>query len=624
MDKLVQFGKERLTVGAIVIFSLTFISLLLLFGLPAYLKLIFTFLLILILTGWAFLFISKKRRCRLLVEAQKEQGDKFQRLSELTLELSRIPFVPDKLSEITPKLTSFFEEYFITNKFILFVKKGKTYQPFLTSNVTLPPSSKLSTKFNNEFLSLLKSKEGINDLSSKEFTQSGKSPSGFRALQKEYQFDSLIPLSTESELWGFVLLKCGYTSPFPNERMALLVLKQIALNLERLSLSNKLEELEKKFNTDEEQLESDLSVLNRDLKRRIFDLNAVSGLVKSLYSIQEEEGLFSSLARMIQEHLGAKSTLVMLPHKEKGEIVGKHFYGVDASNLFGKENLSELRMGKGTALYNWIKNEKQIWYLYAMHKLSGEEKILDALLASGFQIGSKLQFTRDNFGVVFLSEKTDGAKYRQIDLDILSILVNMTVITYKNIVHYKNIEELSYTDSMTGLYNYRYFYKRLTEEVLRAKRFDRKLALVILDIDDFKTYNDNYGHQAGDQLLKQLGLLLSRTVRSIDVVSRYGGEEFCVIMPESNPEECLKFMERLRKSIMNFPFKSEIESGGDEYQKHEHNITVSLGGAIYPHDAHSVDRLIYCADMALLKAKSEAKNRSEMYAEQMVPVSAAT
>jgi diguanylate cyclase (GGDEF)-like protein len=334
---------------------------------------------------------------------------------------------------------------------------------------------------------------------------------------------------------------------------------------------------------------------------------------------------------MIQEHLGAKSVLVMLPQRENQDVVGKHFSGVDGSNLFGKEGIAELRIQKGTPLYNWIKNERLIWYLFSMQKLSHEEKLLDKLFGFGFQIGAKLPFTRDSFGVIFLGEKTDGVKYRQIDLDILAILVNMAVITYKNIIHYKSIEELSYTDSMTELYNYRYFYKRLTEEVLRAKRFGRKLALVILDIDDFKIYNDNYGHQAGDQLLRQLGRLLARTVRSIDVVSRYGGEEFCVIMPESDQEECLKFMERLRKSIMNFPFKSEVihlasaqESGGEEYIKQEHNITVSLGGAIYPHDAQSVDRLIYCADMALLKAKSHAKNKSVMYEEQLVAVKEST
>jgi diguanylate cyclase (GGDEF)-like protein len=637
MAKLSTFRKENLILGALIVFSIAFLGIFLLIHIPLYFKLLFVPLLAFLVVMWAFLFLSKKRSYRLLVEAQKQQNDKLQELSELAFELSRIPFVPDKLPEITPKLTSFFEEYFKSNEFLLFVsygcwgKKGKMYQPLVGSNVTLPPPGKMSIKFNHEFLSLLKSKEGINDLSGGEFTKSGKAPSSFRSLQKEYQFDSIIPLSTESDLWGFITFKRESKSLGPPEKSALHVLKQIALNLERQSFTYKLNEFEKKYDADSKQLKGDLSVLTRDLKRKIFDLGAVSSLVKSLYSVQEEEGLFSSLARMIQEHLAAKSVLVMLPQKENHDVVGRHFSGVDGSSLFGKEGITELRIQKGTPLYNWIKNEKLIWYLYAMQKLSHEEKLLDKLLGSGFQIGAKLPFTRDSFGVIFLGEKTDGVKYRQIDLDILAILVNMAVITYKNIIHYKSIEELSYTDSMTELYNYRYFYKRLTEEVLRAKRFGRKLALVILDIDDFKIYNDNYGHQAGDQLLRQLGRLLARTVRSIDVVSRYGGEEFCVIMPESDQEECFKFMERLRKSIMNFPFKSEVvhldstqESGGEEYIKREHNITVSLGGAIYPHDAQSVDRLIYCADMALLRAKGNAKNRSVIYEEQLAAVKEST
>jgi diguanylate cyclase (GGDEF)-like protein len=478
----------------------------------------------------------------------------------------------------------------------------------------------------------LKSAEELKNL---EFIQSVKVPSPFRALQKQYQFNRLLPLTTESDVWGFVMLKTegmsvdesmNQTPDTREQELPFWVLNQIALSLEKESLLSKFKELENKFNANAKQARGELSVLNRDIKRKIFDLNAVLGLVKNLYSVLEEEGLFSVLARMSQDHLGAKSVFLMWPHESNGDVVGRYFYGAHTSYLSGNETISKLRIEKGKALYNWIKNEKQIWHLYTMQRISGEDKLLKVLLDSGFQIGAKLTFARDSFGIIFLGEKTDGAKYQQIDLDILAILVNMAVITYKNIRHFKSIEELSYTDSITGLYNYRYFYKRLTEEIFRAKRFDRKLALVIFDIDDFKIYNDTYGHQAGDQLLKQLGVLLSHTVRSIDVVSRYGGEEFCVIMPESDQEECLKFMERVRKSIMNFPFKSEFGShlsqpfSGDEHLKHEHNITVSLGGALYPHDARAVDRLIYCADMALLKAKSTGKNRSVMYQEKLVPV----
>ena len=623
MTKFITFGKEHLIFVLEILVFFAFLGMLLASGWRSEFKLVFSILLVFLLFGRSYLFLTEHRRNQLQLTTQEQQRDKLQRLSELALGLSRIPFVPEKLPEITPQLTAFFTEFLQTNRFLLFVKKGKTYQPLISGSIPLAELGKTSFRFGNEFISALKSKDGVQSLSDREFSPSGKMPPLLRTLRQQHHFDSIIPLAAESELWGFVLYQKreepkgndGKSSPEP--KLLPLLLNQITSNLESYNLSCKMNEFEKKCVTVADQHTTELSALNRDLKRKIFDLNTMVGLIKTLYSGLEEEGLFSSLSHMISEQLSAKSTLVMLPDKENGDLLGRHFYGIQVFDLIGQDPSSELRIKKGTPLFNWIKNEKQIWQLFNMQKLAGEEKVLKSLLAAGFQVGAKLSFTRDSFGVIFLGEKTDGAKYRQMDLDILSILINTAVMAYKNIVHYKSIEELSYIDGMTELYNYRYFYKRLTEEVQRAKRFDRKLALVILDIDDFKTYNDNFGHQAGDQLLRQLGRLLTRTVRSIDVVSRYGGEEFCVIMPESNTDECLKFMERLRKGIMNFPFKSEVESGGEEFQKHEHNITVSLGGAIYPQDAHSVDRLIYCADMGLLRAKSQAKNRSVMYEEQL-------
>jgi diguanylate cyclase (GGDEF)-like protein len=159
---------------------------------------------------------------------------------------------------------------------------------------------------------------------------------------------------------------------------------------------------------------------------------------------------------------------------------------------------------------------------------------------------------------------------------------------------------------MTGIYNYRYFYKRLHEEVLRAKRYNRELALVILDIDNFKSFNDNYGHQAGDLVLKYLSDIVTKTIRSIDVVSRYGGEEFCIIMPDTGVGDCQIFIERLRSQIADFKFESELFRTGSK-------ITISVGGAVYPFHAPTPDRLIYCADMALLRAKSLGRNRAVMY-----------
>jgi diguanylate cyclase (GGDEF)-like protein len=620
MAKLSNSGKGHLVFAAEIIFFLVLFGVLLMIGFHPYLKLAAAFLFILFLSGWFLLRLSRlQQRCQHLTEARKDDRHKLGRLCELAGELAGIPLIRERLSDLAPRLVQISQEYFKSDRFLFFVRKKNAYHLLLSHNLAVPQKGRISIKSSGEFVSLLKSARTVCHL---DLVEPSKIPAGLRVLQREHGLDRIIPLSTESDLWGLLVLKPGTETSQPNtgtadssweEKLALLAFSQMAAGLEKQDLAAKLAELERKSSTNGKQIRTEVSSLNRDLKRKIFDLNTVLELAGNLYSVQDEEGLFSELAQMMQDHLGAKSVFLMLPDKEKGDIAGKYLYGAQVSDLFGEGAISELRIEKGKALYNWIKNEKPIWPLYTMQKLSREEKLLGSLLSSGFQVGAKLPFSGGTFGTMFLGEKVDGAKYRQTDLDILSILVNMAGIAYKNVRHLKSIEELSYTDSITSLYNYRYFYKRLTEEVFRAKRFDRKLALVIFDIDDFKVYNDTYGHQAGDQLLKQLGELLSRTVRSIDVVSRYGGEEFCVIMPESDQEECLKFLERLRKNIMNYPFK-------DEHSKEEHNITVSLGGAIYPHDARSVDRLIYCADMALLKAKGTGKNRSIMYQEKLAPV----
>jgi diguanylate cyclase (GGDEF)-like protein len=581
--------------------SSAFFALLFLIDLPVYLKLISAFLLIFFLWGGGIWILKRKnQRYHLLIKEQDIKNKKFLELTELATQICQTSFSLKEGADFLSKIKLFFKEFFDSPKFMLFAKKGNLYQMVTACNVPLFEREKLFFKSNSEFISVLRSIERSCDFG---FIENMKVPLTFKSLQKEHGINFVIPLRTDLDLWGFVLLQGDQKLTPVEQRAANIIFNQLALILQREDLGARLAGMERKLNTNLSRFRSDLSSLNKDLKRKIFDLNAVLGIVNNLYSIPEEERLFTVFSKMIQDHLGTKSVLIMLPEEKGDDIVTKYSFGTPLGSL------TNLVIEKKKGLYGWIKNTKELLSLYELRKLSEEEEILKRLLGEGFQIGAKLSFTQDRFGLVLLGEKTDGSKYQQIDLGILAILASMVMITYKNIKHYKTIEELSYTDSMTGLYNYRYFYKRLTEEIFRAKRFSRKVALVIFDIDDFKIYNDTYGHQAGDCVLKQLGELLSLTVRSIDIVSRYGGEEFCVIMPESDQDECFKFMERLRKAIMNYSFK-------DENLRHEHNITVSLGGAIYPHDANAVDRIIYCADMSLLTAKSVGRNKSVMYAER--------
>lgn len=163
-------------------------------------------------------------------------------------------------------------------------------------------------------------------------------------------------------------------------------------------------------------------------------------------------------------------------------------------------------------------------------------------------------------------------------------------------------EELAIKDGLTGLFNYRYFWQRLEEEILRARRFHHPVSLIIADIDYFKLYNDLHGHLLGDALLRGVAEVLQGNVRTIDVVARYGGEEFVIILVQTGKEEALNVAEKLRKAVeeKTFPFQ-ESQPGG--------NLTMSFGVATFPMDAKDPDGLIKRADDALYRAKEEGKNR---------------
>jgi diguanylate cyclase (GGDEF)-like protein len=338
--------------------------------------------------------------------------------------------------------------------------------------------------------------------------------------------------------------------------------------------------------------------LNSDLNQKLLDLQSFVRISGELYSIFDEDQLFESLKSTVSGLLGARRIEILCPD---GNARFVRYSSDDTDPEPG------LILSADSELFGLLeKSAKPVVLPVLSSGFEKDEQFLNYAIGRGFLIASTIRVGNQAGCVLLVSERKEDKNYSDSDIDILSTISNIASLALENIRQYSTIEKLSYTDSMTGVFNYRYFYKRLSEEILRAKRFNRVLSLVILDIDNFKLFNDRYGHQIGDMVLKRLSKIITDTIRTIDVVSRYGGEEFCIIMPDTNETSCGKFIERLRKEISEF----RLESGK---LKDNEVITVSVGGAVYPLHASTADRIIYCADMALLKAKASGRNRAVMY-----------
>ena len=165
---------------------------------------------------------------------------------------------------------------------------------------------------------------------------------------------------------------------------------------------------------------------------------------------------------------------------------------------------------------------------------------------------------------------------------------------------YESAVHSAITDRLTGLYNYAYFHYFLENEIKRSERHHNPVALIMMDIDDFKHYNDSMGHLVGDEILKQFGRLISENIRDIDLGVRYGGEEFALVMPYTDLKGAIKSAERIKRLIKGHSFIIDAFPPA--------RLTVSMGIAVHPSDAASITDLIQKADTALYGAKKSGKD----------------
>lgn len=216
-------------------------------------------------------------------------------------------------------------------------------------------------------------------------------------------------------------------------------------------------------------------------------------------------------------------------------------------------------------------------------------------------------------GVLNVADKIGGGQFDEVDLSLLEIIGPQIAVALERAEWQERATQfqlMSITDPLTGLLNRRYLEERLTDELNRSQRYNYSTSCLMIDIDDFKNYNDRNGHQAGDVALKVTAHALKAALRGADVACRYGGEEFCILLPQTSLSEAGVIAERIRQTVAEKEYR---------YGKSQPlgTVTVSIGISTFAKNIDTAERVIAAADRALYNAKSQGKNRIDFYVEDI-------
>lgn len=216
---------------------------------------------------------------------------------------------------------------------------------------------------------------------------------------------------------------------------------------------------------------------------------------------------------------------------------------------------------------------------------------------AGVIISAPLVAKRSMFGLLVAIRSEGGISAPQ-DVRLLTLLANQTAIALENALLYQQLEKEAVTDGLTGVYNYRYLISSLENEIKRARRFKQTFSFVMLDVDNLKMHNDRYGHISGSQVLKEIAGIIKASCREIDFVSKYGGDEFGVVLPQTRLSGASKVTQRVLESVREHHFDAARADG----------ITCSAGVSSFPRDGATPREIIDAADKALYQAKRAGKN----------------
>ncbi|NQT96000.1 MAG: sensor domain-containing diguanylate cyclase [Candidatus Omnitrophica bacterium] len=327
------------------------------------------------------------------------------------------------------------------------------------------------------------------------------------------------------------------------------------------------------------------------LEKSVYDISSLYQAPKKMADSATLEELISSLVKTIEEYFSFKKCkLIIFSFKDKDKKIEK-IYNIP------EVEPKEAPNGYENQLIDILRNRKTPLVIDKAAGILPQEGLnlptgIETFLAVPLNVGEKYNgiFTVEEFSLD--------------DLVRFMILAHQFALVLERIRLYELVHELAITDGLTDVFVRRHFLARLNEELERAKYFNARLSFLMIDIDHFKMCNDKYGHLVGDIVLKKIANILKQNLREIDIIGRYGGEEFSVMLPETTKEGAIMVAERLRKAVEATEVKAYDETI---------NTTISAGISTFPDDTDELNQLVDKSDQMLYKAKAEGRNKVVVY-----------
>jgi len=409
----------------------------------------------------------------------------------------------------------------------------------------------------------------------------------FEPIIKEYKLDALesqiwVPLMVKNALRG-VLLLGGKKDGSRFYSRELTFISQLAAQAS-VAIDSAMLNLQK-------------SKATEALGKKMQNLSVLYDVSKAISFTNDLKNTLLMILDKSRQVVNAQKGSIMLQNKDTGLLEVRVVRGLDA--------LTERRINDGEIECNRIKPGEGV--AGKVFETGKPIVISDAAKDKRFQKMSSsnvdnivcLPLLADDscIGVMNITNKLDGGKFSEDEISLLSTLAGQIAVTINN----ANLYHLAITDGLTQLFIKRYFEQKMKEEIARSSRYKRKMSLIISDIDFFKKFNDTYGHQQGDLVLATTAKIFKQSVREQDMPCRYGGEEFAVILPETDLDAAMIVAERIRSRIQAYDFPS-FEAGKSL------KVTVSLGVATFPEDGADLETIVKRADEALYACKQAGRN----------------